>query len=333
MKTSFTQRLGKALREPEIFKNSPEKDRLTDFLIANQMGPFFFRHNLTDILTPAQHQLVHSQVMANEIFLHYLRAVEQKFKASEIPYVRIKGFSLLSQIGFQHRTMKDIDLLVLSPEKFPAAEKILKDLDYERAPLIRWEAADTRFDYFQKNPATGIEVHIDLHRQLYWQSTQTQWHTTHKNGDPILALEDQVFHLILNWLYQDGGVDFYKVYDLHLLLTANNDFSWPRLESLAEKDGLVHVVSLALAVIDEIFESSWSQNWPVPASVYAYGKKLVSEDYFIAPQKQGLKYFLLKHWVRSSWSQAFYYDFIWLRAYAIPKLKVFSRRAWPFQKT
>jgi hypothetical protein len=329
MKSSLTQSLGHILLRPQLLKSHPRKDRLVELLIEQQLGVFLIQNNLLEVLSDLKKTLVQSQVMINEIYFKHLKIVEEAFKKEDITYCRLKGSALMSRLKQNHRIMKDFDLLVPDYGDFLRAEKLLTDLGYQKTPQIRWSGADNRYDYFLLAPPNYLEIHTDLHNKLFWgASSAIQWKLENKNEAPTLSVEDQVFHSLVNWLYQDGGVGFYKIYDLFLLLKSAESFCWDRLRYLAQVQKLEHVVSIGLSVVDAIFHTKWSLNWPTPKDTSKYANKLISSDFFLAPKKQPLRYFYLKHWVRSSWPQAFYYDILWTMAYGGPLIKTIIRRAW-----
>lgn len=315
MKEPITQSLGRILLDPDLLETYDNKDSLREILIGQQMGPFLVENNISaDVY-------LRFQIMANEFFLRYLKEVETHFKDQNIAYVLLKGAALKAHLCVHSRIMKDIDIWVVNPSHFIRARKILLSLGFQEKVQRRWAGADNRYDFVLETSLEKIEIHIDLHQKLYWNvSKNIYWQIDFKNNQPVLATEDQVFHLIVNWLYQDGGVDLYKIYDLHSVLTSTEHFSWNHLKFLAKSQRLDHTVALALAVLDLVFETSWKNNWKISPSTLKLAQRLVHSDFFIAPKKQILLYVYFKHWVRSTWFQALSYDFLWLNAYWKPFL-------------
>ncbi len=148
-----------------------------------------------------------------------------------------------------------------------------------------------------------IEVHCRLWRA---EPSGFRWQWRNAVHGPYLRLsvEDQLIHLCGHWIAQHTMISLHWLFDIIFWINSNNHvIDWRLVDRRGTILRLKRSVDLARGIYDRLEDGNTAKNLGVPGLDF---------DFLIEPKKTLWRYWLVKHLVQESWSDALKYDFQWL---------------------
>lgn len=302
----------------KLFLNMFRDKKILSQLLQDKQNLFCDLASKNNLFLPLQRDLEQQQLHAtihHSLLVNSCVEAEKAFRTREIECVRLKGLAIFPEPTSElYRSMSDIDLWV-PPAQFENASFLLQELGYQKQPTKIWEASKNRTNFFKINPQ-GVRIDIDLHQKLFWKEPQGfPWRVQPIGGRyNVLYPEDHFFYRTLSWLYQDGGVDIYKIIDLYKIYLDNQkSWDWDRVLYLGHLAHLRHIIELSITLLDKIYDLDLDV--PINRQISQKAANFIESDFFFSPKQKPFSYYLWRHWLRQNWRSAIEYDLKWLWAY------------------
>jgi hypothetical protein len=226
-------------------------------------------------------------------------------RARTLPIGLLKGTALWGDIYKPgEREAADIDLFVAEKDH-SSLHTLLLDLQFEKIQQSVCQANDFKSLYLSERFG---DLSIEVHTKLWWREPRDfrwSWRAAERAPFVRLTVEDQFIHLCGHWIAQHTMISLHWLFDLLLFLEKYHDpMDWTLLRSRAKALRLSRAVDLACELAKQIQE---------PGGFHNLDSALINFDFLTQPKANPWRYFLIKHTVQESFTDAFRYDFEWLR--------------------
>lgn len=257
-------------------------------------------------------QWIHNQILLSEVERLGKIAERHQLKA-----VILKGIDLLLNLYDDNgmRFMSDIDLLV-EEKDLPLWEKILSEESFH--PLSVSDFGGTIHKKDWRKMSGEVEVNLEIHTRLFYHLDEKndQWNTGPSRLPGLLQLkrEDLFVHLAGHLAFQHTFSRLNWTLDLFYFYQKWGDrLNWQHVYRIAQEKKLVRSVQMALWILQTHFSVSLSAEVSRLFDVQknSWWKKWLTMNFLLFPQKYFIKYVLIKHATKDSFSEALKYDLHW----------------------
>lgn len=247
-------------------------------------------------------------VLRYEIFNRELKKFLQQFPQA----IPLKGMSLIPRIYVNPilRRVTDIDLYLaqdLAPVRLYLSQQGFT-IHGEK-----WEAND--FKVNASKVIDEVEVTFEIHQELLWKN-DCEWKIIDSNLGKSLAAEDELLYLTGHLAYQHTFLRFNWLFDIALLIQQKPDWDNTRLDFLLQQLSLNNSFSSCLWACQHFLHIK------LPESLQKYVlsdkknlliQRTITDDFLLKVSDYPARYYLLKHLLKDSLTQAISYDLLWLK--------------------
>lgn len=219
-------------------------------------------------------------------------------------FIVLKGMSFGEYEIYQNwgeRHTSDIDLLV---EDIVFFSNRLRQLGFHLVENHKWKGNDFK-GVFCKYEA-GIEVIIELHSRLFFHTNGTALKFKKINSNfYVFEIEDLLLHLVGHLGFQHTFLKIHWLLDIFLLLEKyQSTINWERFFYLLDKFQLKRSWHYTVMFLDLVFKNNKPKGF--------YDRFLVDTKLLLFPEKQFLRYYLLKNSLKDSFYISLKYNLLWL---------------------
>lgn len=253
------------------------------------------------------------QMLINNLRVEELKKLGAAFLSNKIDVYLLKGFSMLGDLyqDLGSRFASDVDLLVDSAQLDKVSEILLSE-GYTEIPAIKWMGDNFKYT-FEKNIGT-IDVTIELHTRLFWHQKIDieEGSTSHIRGFKKLSNEEQFVHLAGHFAFQHTCLKLFWLVDI-LKLSSSQSLDIKKVMVLAKKYKVERSVVLCLNLVNR-YGVVLSKKNTLPLSLQdRLLNYLVNDSFLQSPDKNKLKYYLIKNLLKDSFFYSLKYNYFWLK--------------------
>jgi hypothetical protein len=268
---------------------------------AVDKAEILINHSLSGFITPESKEwkLQYYRYTVQEDFLKSLASDKDLAKN----FIVLKGMSFGEYNIYENlgeRLIADIDLLVTDLEAFSL---VLVSQNFTLVKNHVWKGNDYK-RVFSKI-MNGIEVVVELHTRLFYHSEFLDFKTnTSMSGFQVLQIEDLLVHLTGHLAFQHTFLKLHWLLDIHLLQeNCSKDINTDRVTFLVKELKLERSWKMTQAFIAVFFKEERPKN--------KFEQLIYDNNFLLFPERNKLKYYLIKHLTKDSSLTSFSYDLNW----------------------
>lgn len=265
------------------------------------------------LLLRYKQQWIHNKTLLGEVEQLGKLAEHHQLKAS-----LLKGVDLLLNLYEDAglRFMSDIDLLIEEKER-EQWEKILLNEGFVPVAVSDFGGDIHKKDW--RKLSGEIEINLEIHTRLFYHlnQNQDQWETEPSplKGLQQLKREDLFVHLAGHLAFQHTFSRLNWTLDLFYFCQKWNDqLDWTLIFEKAREKNLVRSVQMILWILHSHFSLKLNAETKTLFVVKekAWWKSWLTMDFLLYPQKNLVRFLVIKHATKDSFSEALTYDFLWI---------------------
>lgn len=270
------------------------------------------------------------QWLHNQMLMSVLNELDQKLGEEKINLIILKGAHLLLDLypDFGSRFLSDIDILI-NVEDLPILQNILSEKGF--SPILDETFYGNKFKKEWCKKIKEVEINIELHTKLFFNSKKENWNTSLTPFKNILKLnlEDLFIHLCGHLAFQHTFIKLYWLYDIYFLYQEKkHEIDWAKVQTKSRALHLHRSVQMCLWLIKKHFDAPFSQEL---CEQFFLDKKFVwqfflSVSFLKNPYNNKFFYYYLKHATKDHFLESCFYDLSWFYHYKIQKFLPIPRK-------
>lgn len=247
-------------------------------------------------------------ILRYEIYSRELQRFLQLFPKA----IPIKGMSLIPRLYKNPilRRVTDIDLYF--PQDLSPLKLYFQAQGYE-IHEEKWEANDFKLN--ASKVIDGVLVPFEIHQKLLWEN-DCDWKILEGPEGKTLAAEDELLYLSGHLAFQHTFLRVNWLFDIALLIQRQQHWDQSRLDFLLQKLNLKNSFSSCLWACQNFLAVSVPQNlqkYILRDKKNLLIQKTIKDHFLVQVHQHQVRYYLLKHLLKDSLTQAFNYDILWLK--------------------
>lgn len=245
--------------------------------------------------------------LQNILFLDEFNHIADACTVAGINLVALKGISLIGRIyDASERSMTDIDVLI-TPEELASLKKILLERGFLERFEEKWSANDFKFIFYKFH--MGLEIVLEVHTQLIADQKRDHWHFIKHKNYKILAPQDEILYLAYHYAHQHTLLKAKWLHDIYLLSIASHGLWNKSLWTRAKDKGIFSALLFTTHALNRKYYLKLSYPYSLKNRI---AKPLLNLEFIENPDHFAYKYYVTKHIVKDSLTQAIAYDIQWL---------------------
>ena len=256
-------------------------------------------------------------------FENELLSLQDEIKSKNINIVLLKGMSFVHSLypDLGSRYMSDIDLLV-DEKSLNDLEIILISHGYHIVADSKWRANNFKKTFEKPHLETNlvIEAHTRLffHISLPLVETLPWIHSPYK----ILSPEISLVHLVGHLAFSHTFIKFFWMIDIFKFISHHEKvIKWDYFFELIRKYHLQNSCNIVFFILNRYFEyHNPACIRPLTFLKKMIYKRLITFSFLMKNQNLKIRYFLIKHLTKDSYTEYIKYDFYWLMDYLKQKI-------------
>jgi len=256
-------------------------------------------------------------------FENELLNLQDEIKAKNINIVLLKGMSFVHSLypDLGSRYMSDIDLLI-DEKSLNDLEIILINHGYHIVTDSKWKANNFKKTF--EKPHLETSLVIEAHTRLFFHISLplgdfSPWmHAPYKILNPELNLVHLVGHLAFSHTF----IKFFWMIDIFKFISLNEKvIKWDYFFELIRKYRLQNSCDIVFFILNRYFDyNNAACIRPLTFLKKIIYKRLITFSFLMENQNLKIRYFLIKHMTKDSYTECIKYDFYWLMDYLKQKI-------------